>query len=393
LTTAGRSRSEATSSARLRRYLEDPFLAALWGELRSAGPLRPISVDLTHLCNLRCTGCYFFSESLDRHRSPAADAAFAELVAREKERGTNFVTVVGGEPSLELERLATLYHHFSINVATNGWHRIPVAGFENLPIGISVWGDAASDRELRGGGRRDVFARALANYRDDPRAFFYYTVAAGRAHEIETVVARAVDNGNRVLFNFYGDLSAAGGELDDRRGFAAVRREIDRAIERWPERILLSSYLARVVTTGELYGERWGWATCTSVTFDHPVNRKRIGNGAPYNPHFRAYNADFRSTRRCCTGEQRSCASCYDVWEHFSWVMLHLRRHLDTVEEFTDWLTASYLFYLINRLVDFERGVARLPEIHRRTLRGPAPSALLQPPASSALQSAPGASR
>ena len=64
------------------------------------------SVRLTEICNLRCHGCYFFSEGMERHRSPTDEAAFDAFVDREVERGTNFVTVVGGEPSLELGRLS-----------------------------------------------------------------------------------------------------------------------------------------------------------------------------------------------------------------------------------------------------------------------------------------------
>ncbi len=352
-------------------YLADPFLADLYRAVREAGPIKPISVDLTHICNLRCQGCYFFEEGMDHRQSPAQEADFDAFIAREKERGTNFVTVVGGEPSLALGRLGKIYRDFWTNVATNGLRRIPREGFETLPIGISVWGDHATDRQLRGGGRRDVFATALSNYRDDPRAFWYYTVAPGHAHEIERVVRSCVDNGNRVLFNFYCDIAGLGGEMDARGdgGFAEVRRQIDRMIERYPDRILMTSYLSQVVTTGRLYDQRWGWDVCTSITADNDINRWRIDNGQPYNPHFRAYNADLTSTRRCCTGEDRDCGTCFDVWEHFAWIMIHLRKHLGSAEEFTRWLTSTYLFYWINRIVDFPSGVEKLPEIHRRVLR------------------------
>lgn len=349
----------------LKQYLEDPLLREVYAAVRRCGRLKPISVDLTHACNIRCQGCYFFAEAMDRHQ-PISEEAFDAFVESEVERGTNFVTVVGGEPSLELGRLKKLHDRFSINVATNGLRKIPVAGFEHLPIGVSVWGDHGTDRELRGSGRTDVFARALANYRGDSRAFFYYTVAAGRAREIESVVGRCIDNGNPVLFSFYGDLGAGGDSLDHRQGFSEVRREVDRMIDRYPDRILTTSYFCDVVTRGRLYGQRWGWDVCTSISTDHPVNRQRVANGLPFNPHFRAYNADFASTRRCCTGEQRDCASCFDTWEHFSWVMLNLRRHLGSEREFVNWLTVTYLFYAINRLVDFARCQELLPELHRR---------------------------
>ncbi len=349
-----------------KHWLEDPFLKRLYGAIRGVGPIRSISVDLTHVCNLRCAGCYFFSEEMDQRRG-ADDAGTAAFVARERERGTNFVTIVGGEPSLELGKLKTLYDAFKLSVATNGLVRIPVEGFEELPIGVAVWGDHATDRELRGRGRVDVWQRALDNYRDDPRAFFYYTVAPGHQDQVESVVERCVQNGNRVLFNFYGDLQQIGGDLDHERGFGPVRDAIDRVIDRYPGHILMTSGFAEVVSTGQLYDERWGHAVCTSITADHPVNAERVQNGKPFNPHFRAYNADLESTRRCCTGIDRGCESCFDTWQHFSWVMLNMRKHTGSAREFTVWLTSTYLFYFINRLVDVTEGAEWLPEIHRRT--------------------------
>ena len=354
----------------LRKFLEDAFLARLYREVRQAGPIRGISVDLTHRCNLRCAGCYFFAEGMDRREAPRAEAEFQAFLARERARGTNFVTVIGGEPSLVLDRLRALAGTFRTTVVTNGLRQIPREGLEDMPIGVSVWGDHETDTRLRGQGRRDVFATALRNYRDDPRATWYYTTTPGNAHEIEAVVEQCVANGNRVLFNFYGDLAGLGGDVDHRRGFARVRREIDRMIDRYPHRIWLSSYMSEVISTGRLYEDRWGYDVCSSVSADNPINRARLANGKPYNAHFRAYNPDLTSTRRCCVGDERDCSTCFDVWAHTSWIMLNMRRHLGSKQEFTNWLTTMYLFYLMNRFVDFDAGISLLPEIHRRVRKG-----------------------
>jgi hypothetical protein len=50
--------------------------------------------------------------------------------------------------------------------------------------------------------------------------------------------------------------------------------------------------------------------------------------------------------------------------------MLNMRRHLGSKQEFTNWLTTMYLFYLMNRFVDFDAGISLLPEIHRRVRQG-----------------------
>lgn len=351
----------------LRGYLEDPFLKHLFNQINQTEPIRGISVDLTHVCNLRCQGCYFFMDDLDRFEAPQDEAEFDQFVAQEKARGTNFITVVGGEPSLMLDRLQKLYQNFRLVVVTNAVLKIPYEGFENLSISISLWGDHETDKMLRGGGKLDVFERALKNYKDDPRAMWYYTTTPGNAHEIESVVEQCVANGNYVLFNFYSDRVGLGGAYDHEQGFAQVQCELEKMIARYPDKILLTSYMIDVFSKRRLYDETWGYEVCTSLTFDHAINQERLKNGKPYNSHYRAYNSDLKSTRRCCTGDSQDCGTCYQMWAQVGWVMINLERHLGSKQEFTNWLTTTYLFCLMCRMVDFEAGVQLLPEIQQRT--------------------------
>ena len=352
---------------RLKEYLADPLLRDMYGMIRGAGPVRPISLDITSKCNLRCAGCYYFAEGMDKVDARKDDRAFDELLDYEQARGTNFVTVVGGEPALVPERLRKLHARFRINVATNGLIRIPTEGLEDMPLGIALWGNRETDSKLRDRGQRDLFSMALDNYRGDPRAFWYYTVAPGCADEIEDVVTECVENGNRVLFNYYSDVENLGGELDYRRGFDDVHDEVERMISRYPDMMYTTRYLSDVITSGRLQGDTWGYDVCTNLTYDNPVNAGRQENGKPFNRHFRAINADFTTTRRCCTGVERDCASCFDTWEHFSWIMINMRTHLGSKQEFSDWLTTMFAFYVVNRLVDFDTGLellARAQSVH-----------------------------
>ena len=350
----------------LKSYLEDPFLLKLWQDIRKVDAIKSISLDITHRCNLRCTGCYYFEEGMDRYESPEEERLFDGFIQKEKDRGTNFVTIVGGEPSLVIDRMRKIYANFKCSVATNGVKRIPKDGLEELPIGVSLWGSQATDSKLRVQGKTDLFSKALKNYHHDERAFWYYTAAPGYADEIPDVVAKCVDNGNAVLFNYYSDVAGLGGKLDYRLGFDEVRKNIDLMIERYPDQILMTQYFNEVVSTGEMADQKWGYDVCTNVSIDNPVNAERLQNGNAYNKHFNAYCADFETTRRCCTGMTRDCASCYDTWEHFSWIMLHSRKHMHSKEAFTNWLTTVYTFYLINRLVDPLEGRKVLRQMHER---------------------------
>jgi len=347
----------------LKEFLKDPILHTLYNEVRKTGPVRSISLDITNECNLRCKGCYFFDEGMDQ-AGDGREEDFDAFIKNEKKRGTNFVTIVGGEPALALPRLKKLHQNFKVNVATNGLIPIPKEGLEDLPLGVAVWGDHSTDSFLRSNGKRDLFKVALDNYKNDPRAFFYYTVAPGHAGQVKSVVEECIANGNKVLFNYYSDMEGLGGGLDYRRGFEEVQGAIDEVIEKYPDQIYTTRYFNKTTSSGELFGEKWGYDVCTNLSVNLPENSERLSNGKPYNPHFRAYNSDFKTTRRCCTGVNRDCGSCFDAWEHFSWIMANMRKHMTSKKAFTNWLTTTYMFYLVNRLVSPPSLEERLAEIH-----------------------------
>lgn len=354
--------------ARIAAYTEDPMLGAMWRAVRRVGAVRSISVDITRHCNLRCVGCYFFAENMDA-AGEARDADLDRFIAQEEQRGTNFVTVLGGEPSLAIKRLRRLAQRFPLTVVTNGLKPIPFEGLEGITVAISVWGDRATDRLLRGRDRIDIFDRALAAYRSDPRVVWYITLPPRPSGATADVVDACVEAGHLVGFNYYGDLQAVGGAFDHRQGFAEARAFVDAMMDRHPSHVAFTRYLNAVITNGNLHGLRWGYDVCASISADNPRNAARTANGQPYSPHFRAYNPDLRTTRRCCVGEERDCATCFDVWAHMSWIALNLERHLASAADFEDWLTTVYLFYGVGRLIDAAEFRATLPLLHARARR------------------------
>jgi hypothetical protein len=145
-----------------------------------------------------------------------------------------------------------------------------------------------------------------------------------------------------------------------------VRCEIGRMIERYPDKILSTSYMVEVSTTNSLFGTPWGYEVCATISANYEKNLVRMRNGHPYNPHFRAYMPDLQSVRRCCVGEDRDCSQCYNAYARHTWIMINRDLHLGSKDDFTKWLTAVYVFYLAARAVDWREGERLLPEIHER---------------------------
>lgn len=376
---ARRERREVRT--RIGEYLKDPLLARLHEEAMSVGVFVPITLDLTHVCQLRCDGCYFFAEQLDDSKAPRDEATFLEFVRRERERGTNYITVIGGEPSLQLERLKVLHENFRCATVTNGLRKIPVEGFEGMAIAVSVWGDHELDRELRGAGKIDVFARALRHYKDDPRVTFYFTVSNANADGIESAIDEIVDNGNLVAFSFYEDWAEKGGEFDQSKGYARALREIYRMIDKHPAQIMTTSYMAEVAAGRKLLDLTWGHETCPAISsgFNPDIerwhgssewrqrNKERIYNGQPYYPNHRAIMPDLKSVRRCSAGEESDCSKCHNAYARYMWVMLNRNKHTRTRQGFVNWLTSAWTFCLGTGAIDRDRAVEMLPVVHELT--------------------------
>ena len=70
--------------------------------IRGAGPIRPISLDITAKCNLRCTGCYYFAEGMDKVQIPADEQPIILMVEQTVGGYAKIVTVI----SVDLPRVA-----------------------------------------------------------------------------------------------------------------------------------------------------------------------------------------------------------------------------------------------------------------------------------------------
>ena len=318
----------------LKSYLQDSFLNSLMSDIKHAGGMRSSLIDITHKCNLRCTGCYYFMEDMDQYKRVKDDKAFNAFIEQELSRGTNMLTIVGGEPALVQDRLKILAKNFKLTVVTNGTIPIPVKDLEDIRIAISFWGDVEQDQILRGGNDVNIFDQALSHFKNDPRDGFYYTTIPGFTAGIEGATRRMVDNGNFVAFNFYGDLTGIGGKYSHKSGFSDSIQEISRLAKLYPRRVISSPHINRVISTRSLFGREWGYDVCPSVTYDHPENESRMTTGKKYPTKLRAYNADLKTTRRCCIGSARDCETCKDLWAIYGWVIGSMKDHLSTKKDF-----------------------------------------------------------
>ena len=58
-----------------------------------------------------------------------------------------------------------------------------------------------------------------------------------------------------------------------------------------------------------------------------------------------------------CRSDAWDCENCYDSWAHLTWIMLNVEQHLGSKEDFTNWLTTTYMFHLASRIGDYESAI------------------------------------
>jgi len=308
--------------------------------------IRSSIYDLTSRCNLRCKGCFFFSSG-EHHVTEETDIEkWEQFIDQEKARGVNLAILIGGEPTLCMDRLAAFYKRLPTYCATNGLIKVPRDQFPDMMVGISLWGGGEEEKVLRG---KDTFAISSKNYEGDPYTYYLYTVTPKQVGKIEPVIRRIADVGLKVHLQLLSnDESVDGfywlqGELDD------LRCEMDEMLDRYPHTIISSKYYHEVITTGMMQGRRFGWQECPSVTesLDNrkPPVRRLI--------HFYRWAADLHTVHRCCTSATRDCSTCKDGAAHMSWIMVNKRAHMNSTRDFQNWIEVYEMFAKLYRLISW----------------------------------------
>lgn len=232
----------------------------------------------------------------------------------EVERGVTSPLLIGGEPALFLERISVFKKHMQkVVISTNGLLKIPRNGFDDITIGISVFGGGELDDELRAIGPtgkrfRGLLDKALKNYKYDDRVGFVYAVTQNGISYIEETVKRITDNGNRLVFNYYSDYTS-----EENSKFLLKQKLFDTLIkvkERYPESVVSHPYYIKALVYGKTDWGEFNYLSCPSVSEDYEGNKSRLQLGGPSLPKFNAYAADMKTITQCCTSGD--CKKCRD---------------------------------------------------------------------------------
>jgi organic radical activating enzyme len=307
--------------------------------------IRSSIYDVTNQCNLRCRGCFFYSSG--EHKAAAEETdlqKWHEFVGNEKGRGVNLAILIGGEPTLHLDRVAEFYQAIPTYCATNGQIKVPRDRFPDMMLGISLWGDEEDERVLRG---KNTFAVSSKNYEGDPNTYYLYTITPKQLGRIGQVIRKIDDVGLKVHLQLLTNDEQVDGYSWTEEKMRAVRLEMDEMLERYPRTVISSKYYHEIITTGKMLGRSFGWQECPSVT-------EMLDNRDPRPKRlirFTRWASDLKTRHRCCTSATRDCATCKDGAAHMSWVMVNKREHLKSAKDLQNWIEVYEMFAKLYRFI------------------------------------------
>lgn len=347
----GRRDRTREALTRLKPILQaDPALQRRFRKLVGfANGVRTSEYHLTNACNIRCEGCWFFEYGHDRETSEVTDLEAWEAFVRAEREGRRITTalIIGGEPTLFPERIHSFVRHMKyVTVSSNGLQALPRDGFENVAIGLTLFGGGPLDDQLRAikvNGRRfeGLFDRALENYRNDSRAAFVYALTEDGIPYIEETVRRIHENGNLATFNFYSRYGAADPAAGSHQ--AELVAEALRVRALYPDTVLSHPYYIRTLITGRSHWDQFGYQNCPSISESHPAHAARLENGNPTLRSFNAWSADLKTVKYCCTGGH--CNGCRDSQAVFSWLLVSMDRFCSSREEFVTWVEVAESYW------------------------------------------------
>lgn len=338
------------AKAKLRALVADrPDLAARLRAVRDIGSrVRPSEIHLTTACNIRCKGCWYFEGGFDKAVQKQGRDHLEVLVDRLASEGVTQATLIGGEPTLVIDRVRVVVDRLPyITVSTNGLRPFPTAGFENVAVAISLFGGGPLDDDLRGyrpNGKafNGLFDTALGLYRHDARVIFVFALTEAGAQFIEPTVRAIEENGNLVTFNFYSEHGTPQPiRVENEKRLLDIALRVK---ERFPSTVVSHPIFIETLITGRApWGQPFGYDVCPSISVDHPAHADRVLNGNPVLEGFAVYGADFETLQFCCTSGD--CSGCRDSQAVFSWMMLCMNRFLSDGGEFETWLAMAESYW------------------------------------------------
>jgi MoaA/NifB/PqqE/SkfB family radical SAM enzyme len=307
--------------------------------------IRSSIYDVTNRCNLRCKGCFFFSSNEHNAAKEEMNVAnWENFIEKEKRRGVNLAILIGGEPTLCLDRVEAFYKRLPTFCATNGLIKVPRERFPDMMVGISLWGDEKDEKVLRG---KDSFAISSKNYEGDEYTYYLYTITPRQIGKTEQIIKKVRDIGVKVHMQLLSNDEGVDGFYWRDEELRDLCFEMDEMLDHYPDTVVSSRYYHKVLTTGNMLGRRFGWMECPSVTesFDsrEPKPKRLI--------HFIRWASDLKTMHRCCTSETRDCSTCKDGAAHMSWVMVNKRAHILTAEDLRNWIEVYEMFAKLYRFI------------------------------------------
>ncbi len=300
--------------------------------------IRSSIYDVTNRCNLRCKGCFFFSSDEHSVAEEEKDVKLWEqFIDQEMERGVNLAILIGGEPTLCMDRIEAFYKRMPTFCATNGLIKVDRERFPDMMVGISLWGDEADEKTLRG---RDTFSVSSKNYAGDKHTYYLYTITPKQIGKTERIIKKIQSAGLKVHMQLLSNDEGVNGFFWQPEELTAIREEMDAMLEDYPDTVISSKYYHEIITTGTMLGRPFGWNECPSVT--DPLDKrdpkpKRLTN-------FIRWASDLNTMHRCCTSETRDCTTCKDGAAHMSWVMVNKRAHMRSSEDLQNWIEVYEMF-------------------------------------------------
>lgn len=313
------------------------------------GRVKACEVHLTNKCNIRCKGCWYFEGGFDSALKELTDLDQIRMFAANlAKNGVTQATLIGGEPSLVVDRVAAFADHVPyLTVSTNGLRPLPRIGFEHIAIAVTLFGGGPLDDELRahrvnGSSFSGLFQAALDNYKRDDRVLFIYALSEDGLDFIDDTVAAIHENDNLVTFNYYSEHGT-----DNPIKMTNTKQLLDAALSaksKYPSTVVSHEYFIETLITGRSHwGDVFGYDVCPSISVDLPIHGRRVGNGNPVLDGFAVYGADYQTQQFCCTSGD--CRGCRDSQAVYSWLLLSMPYFITDTASFETWLEIAESYW------------------------------------------------
>lgn len=233
-------------------------------------------MEITKDCQLRCSHCFHYKKNKYLTEKDLSIRELDNFFKKHYLNGKRFATLIGGEPSLHLDRIKLAANYFYLVIFTNGLIKLPPLK-KIRRIFLSIDGHDIHHNNIRR--YPNLYRKVFENYKNNKKAVVNYVITNKNPDQLKQVIIDTIEyNLKGIIFNLY--IPEIGEESDliiKKEDYLPLKNKLLelKKDSKYKKTILLTSSMIESLFENNYSPAECHFANGSAPVYDSKGNRKR----------------------------------------------------------------------------------------------------------------------